>query len=94
MAIGLEGITAVHERAAALAPESPGGLLGGFARLIEDARATATAAETEAAKTIGGKGDLVRTATAVTAAELAIETLASVRERALAAYNDIMRMPM
>lgn len=81
----------------AFAPETAGAaspMAGGFARLIEDARVSAGAAEAEAAKVAGGRGDLVRTATAVTAAELAIDTLASVRERALNAYNDIMRMPI
>lgn len=60
--------------------------------LVTEVRSTGDAAELEAAKTVAGKGDLVKTAAAVNAAELALDTLVSVRDRMVNAYNDVMRM--
>ncbi len=50
-----------------------------------DARALAAA---------NGKGDLVDVVTAVAETEVAVETLVSVRDRMIQAYEEIMRMPI
>jgi flagellar hook-basal body complex protein FliE len=50
-----------------------------------DAKATAAA---------NGKGDLVDVVTAVAETEVAIETLVSVRDKMIQAYEEIMRMPI
>lgn len=41
-----------------------------------------------------GTGDLVDVVTAVAESELALETLVSVRDRVVSAYEEIMRMPI
>jgi flagellar hook-basal body complex protein FliE len=49
-------------------------------------------AETQSVKQIGGKGDLIDVATAIGAAETALDTVVAVRDRVVSAYSEIMRM--
>jgi flagellar hook-basal body complex protein FliE len=96
-AAGLAEAAAAFQRAARLTPEPAGGApspVAAFGAMLSDTRNAIGEAETQAAKTAMGKGDLVSTATAVSAAEVAMETAVAIRERALSAYNDIMRMPV
>jgi flagellar hook-basal body complex protein FliE len=49
------------------------------------------------AKTVAlaaGKADLVDVVTAVSESEVAVETLVSVRDKVISAYEEIMRMPI
>ena len=46
----------------------------------------------KAAAAANGKGDLVDVVTAVAETEVAVETLVSVRDRMIQAYEEIMRM--
>lgn len=48
----------------------------------------------KAAAAANGKGDLVDVVTAVAETEVAVETLVSVRDRMIQAYEEIMRMPI
>lgn len=41
-----------------------------------------------------GKGEIIDVVTAVAEAELTVKTLATVRDRMLSAYQDILRMPI
>jgi flagellar hook-basal body complex protein FliE len=41
-----------------------------------------------------GKANIVDVATAVTETEVAIEAMVSVRDKVIAAYEEIMRMPI
>ncbi len=41
-----------------------------------------------------GKGDLVDVVTAISAAEMSLETLVAVRDQAISAYQEVMRMPI
>jgi len=41
-----------------------------------------------------GKADVVNVVTAVAESEAALETLVAVRDRVIAAYEEIMRMPI
>jgi flagellar hook-basal body complex protein FliE len=59
----------------------------GFA---EQARATEQRGQAFAA----GRGELVDVVTAVAETEVALETLVSVRDRVIQAYEEIMRMPI
>jgi flagellar hook-basal body complex protein FliE len=43
---------------------------------------------------VGGKANVVDVVTAVAETEVAVETLVSVRDRVISAYEDIMRMPI
>jgi len=49
-------------------------------------------AETQAMSAIGGNGDLTSVVTAVSRAELALQTTVAVRDRVLQAYQDIIKM--
>lgn len=51
-------------------------------------------AEGQAVTVAGGKADIVDVVTAVAESEAALETLVAVRDKVIAAYEDIMRMPI
>ena len=55
---------------------------------------TGKAAEAQALAAASGKADIVDVVTAVAESEAALETLVAVRDRVIAAYEDIMRMPI
>lgn len=51
-------------------------------------------ADTQTASVATGRSDIVDVVTAVAESEAAIETLVAVRDRVIAAYEEIMRMPV
>lgn len=69
-----------------------------FAGLVERAIAeTGTslkAGEAAAAQVAAGEASLVDVVTAISAAEVALETAIAVRNRVIEAYQEIMRMPI
>jgi flagellar hook-basal body complex protein FliE len=71
---------------------------GGFSallnRALEGAVNTGQQAETHATEAIAGHGDLTQVVTAVSRAELALQTTVAVRDRVLSAYQDIIKMPI
>jgi flagellar hook-basal body complex protein FliE len=69
---------------------------GGFAGMVES-MLTQTGenlrtAETEGAKQVAGKGDLINVVTAIGAAEHALDTVVAVRDKVISAYSEIMHM--
>ena len=80
----------------------PGGGQGAtgldFSSLIQGAvngvAQSGKAAEAQAMAAAGGKADIVDVVTAVAESEAALETLVAVRDRVIAAYEEIMRMPI
>jgi flagellar hook-basal body complex protein FliE len=52
------------------------------------------AAETLSAQGIAGHADVTAVVTAVSKAELALQTTAAIRDRVVQAYQDIMKMPI
>lgn len=70
----------------------------GFSSMLQGAldnvAQTGKAAEKQAMAAAGGKADIVDVVTAVAESEAALETLVAVRDRVIAAYEDIMRMPI
>jgi flagellar hook-basal body complex protein FliE len=70
----------------------------GFSSLVQGALASVAqsgkAAETQAIAAAAGKADIVDVVTAVAESEAALETLVAVRDRVIAAYEEIMRMPI
>lgn len=52
------------------------------------------ASEAAAAQAVSGQGNMVEVVTAVAESELALETLVSVRDRVISAYEEIIRMPI
>lgn len=69
-----------------------------FGGLVNQAMDTAQGAlnnaETMTAASVTGNADLIDVATAVSAAELTLETVVSVRDQVVRAYQEIMRMPI
>lgn len=69
-----------------------------FANLVKgamtDAVQASRAAETQMAAQVQGKAELIDVVTAVSAAEASLETVMAVRDQVIAAYQEIMRMPI
>jgi flagellar hook-basal body complex protein FliE len=71
---------------------------GGFADLVKQAvgsvAETGRVADGQTFEAAVGKSDMVDVVTAVAESEAALETLVAVRDRVIAAYEEIMRMPI
>lgn len=70
----------------------------GFGELLSEAlQDTVNAqktAEATSVKAVNGKADVTDVVTAVTNAEVALDTVVAVRDRVINAYQEIMRMPI
>jgi flagellar hook-basal body complex protein FliE len=62
--------------------------------VVKDAMQSGKAAEVKAAGLVQGKGDLVDVVTAVNSAEMTLQTVVAIRDKVIAAYQDILRMPI
>ena len=82
--------------AGGIAPSSLGGSSFGdlLSNVMNDASSAGRTAELKAGSAIQGKGDLVDVVTAVQAAEVSLETVVAIRDKVIAAYQEIMRMPI
>lgn len=77
----------------AVAPAGPGSGLSGFASFLDQASQLETNANVEAVKVATGDASSIHQFTAAAAkAQLAVELTAAVRNRAVDAFNEIMRM--
>ena len=69
-----------------------------FASLVRDAAGSAVdtlrGSEAMSAKALAGKADLNEVVTAVSNAEVTLQTVLAVRDKVIAAYQDILRMPI
>jgi flagellar hook-basal body complex protein FliE len=63
-------------------------------RAIHGAVETANQADAKAVDAISGHGNISEVVTAVSKAELALQTTVALRDRVVQAYQDIMRMPI
>lgn len=63
-------------------------------RALSGAVTTAQDAEAKAAQAIDGGGSLTDVVTAISRAELTLQTATAIRDRVVQAYQDIMRMPI
>ena len=89
--LGLEPRSAVAERGSG----SPADVFAeGLGGLIEDADSKQRVAETHIRERALGEGDLVQTMVALSKADLSLRMVVNVRNRALEAYQEIMRMPV
>jgi flagellar hook-basal body complex protein FliE len=77
-------------------PANPAGQGPDFSALVRQAvegvGASGRVADAQMAQAATGNADLVNVVTAVAESEAAIETLVAVRDRVIAAYEEIMRM--
>lgn len=71
---------------------------GSFGEMLEGALGKFTqqghAVDAKATALAMGKGDVVDVVTAVADSEVAVQTLVSVRDKMISAYEEIMRMPI
>ncbi len=61
---------------------------------VEGAQSTLKAGEAAATSVAAGEASLIDVVTAVSAAEVTLETAIAVRNRVIEAYQDILRMPI
>jgi flagellar hook-basal body complex protein FliE len=67
---------------------------GMVGRALDGAIAAGHHADAQATQAIAGHGDLTQVVTAVSQAELALQTTVAVRDRVIQAYQDIIKMPI
>jgi flagellar hook-basal body complex protein FliE len=79
-------------------PSGPSTDGGGFESILKqvvgNTADSARKAEGAMQQATAGKADLVEVVTAITESEAALETLVAVRDKMIAAYEEIMRMPI
>ena len=63
-------------------------------RALDGAVSSGKSADTQAMQAISGHGDLTKVVTAVSQAQLALQTTVAMRDRVLQAYQDIIKMPI
>jgi flagellar hook-basal body complex protein FliE len=91
---GLSGL-GLAKRAAGGAAAAGGGDFGALLKgAVDGVVQSGRKAETQALAVANGKADVVDVVTAVAESEAALETLVAVRDRVIAAYEEIMRMPI
>jgi flagellar hook-basal body complex protein FliE len=61
---------------------------------LSGAVAAGHAAEAKATQAIEGQGNLTEVVTAISRAELALQSATAIRDRVVQAYQDIMKMPI
>jgi flagellar hook-basal body complex protein FliE len=74
--------------------DSGSGFAGMLGRALQGAIDQQASAETQAKQAIAGDGDLTQVVTAVSRAELTLQTTVAIRDRVLQAYQDIIKMPI
>lgn len=78
----------------AAAPTSAPGFSEMLQNVMGDAVQQTRAAETQMSMGVQGQGQLIDVVTAVSSAEASLETVMAVRDQVIAAYQEIMRMPI
>lgn len=103
MTVTISDAAAAYKRA--LSGEVPQGLearngaqgedfAGLLRRAAEDAVEVLHKGEVESLKAAAGKADITDVVTAVSQAEITLQTVVAVRDRVIQAYQDILRMPI
>jgi flagellar hook-basal body complex protein FliE len=95
--IGNAAAAAAAYRAAAgaEAPQAGGEGFGGMLRrAMEDGVQIGRSADAAASAALTGQGGVTEAVLAISRAELALQTTVAVRDRVVAAYQDVMRMPL
>lgn len=70
------------------------GFAAALGRALQEVAGTGRAAETSAAAALEGSAGMTEAVVALSRAELALQAVTSLRDRALQAYQEIMRPPM
>jgi len=78
-----------------LKPQQPGQTFGNLVETaLEQSLNTTYGAEKQSVQAVAGKADLTDVVTAVSNAEMTLQTVVAVRDRVVAAYLDILKMPI
>ena len=80
--------------AGAVAPESAPSFSGVLKDVINAVSGIAQKSDAQAQAVATGKSNLVDVVTAVAETETAVQTLVSVRDKVISAYEDILKMPI
>jgi flagellar hook-basal body complex protein FliE len=79
---------------AGAAAGAPGGFGGVLGQALDQAVQTGHNADDQAMKAISGGGNLTEVVTALSHAEMTLQTATAIRDRVVQAYQDIMKMPI
>jgi flagellar hook-basal body complex protein FliE len=63
-------------------------------QFVQNAVATGEHAEAQATQAINGGGNLTEVVTALSRAEMTLQTASTIRDRVIQAYQDIIKMPI
>jgi flagellar hook-basal body complex protein FliE len=74
--------------------ETPNGFGAAITQALGQAVETGHTADSQAMKAISGGGNLTDVVTALSHAELTMQTATAIRDRVVQAYQDIMKMPI
>ncbi|MBR0643439.1 flagellar hook-basal body complex protein FliE [Plastoroseomonas hellenica] len=94
------GVAAAYRSADGLAnttraqPGAGSGFGAALSRAMEQAVDAGRTADTTATQALTGQGSVTDVVMAVSRAELALQTTVAVRDKVVAAYQDVMRMPI
>jgi flagellar hook-basal body complex protein FliE len=95
------GVSGAAQAAAAYAAQSrgegapaAGGFGGALARAMEGGIEVGRSAEAASTQALLGQGGVTEAVLAISRAELALQTTVALRDRVVAAYQDVMRMPL
>ena len=79
---------------AAAASGAPGSFGNVMSQALDQAVQTGHNADNQAMKAISGGGNLTEVVTALSHAEMTLQTATAIRDRVVQAYQDIMKMPI
>ena len=71
-----------------------GGFSAALGRALEGVVQAGHEADTQSLRAISGAGNFTEVATAVSHAELALQSAVAIRDKVVQAYQDVMRMPI
>ena len=95
LTVGPTGAAQAYARVASGGGAEDGAGFGAaLGRALQGVADTGRAAEAQSFQAISGSGNLTEVATAVSRAELALQTAVAVRDKVVQAYQDVMRMPI
>jgi flagellar hook-basal body complex protein FliE len=91
----VDGATAAGSPGSSLTPEDLSGDFSALlSRALDGAITAGKQADAQSMQAIAGGGDITSVVTAVSRAQLALQTTVAIRDRVLQAYQDIIKMPI
>jgi flagellar hook-basal body complex protein FliE len=73
---------------------APNSFSAAISQALDQAVQTGQTADTQAMKAVSGGGNLTEVVTALSHAEMTLQTATVIRDRVVQAYQDIMKMPI